>query len=86
MHTCPMRTSITLDDDVYELASVYARAREITLGAALGELVRRGRDAILAQSEFPDIKMAPNGLPVFRSRGKVLTSEMVKEAQEDDFE
>ncbi len=35
-----MRTTVNLDDDVYELASVYASARGITLGSALGELLR----------------------------------------------
>ena len=35
MHNEPVRTSVTLDDDVYELASTYAAARRITLGAAI---------------------------------------------------
>jgi len=84
MYNLSMRTSVTLDDDIYELASMYAHAREITLGAALGELIRSGREAVAAQSDFPDIKIAEDGFPVFRSRGRVLTSEMVREAQEDD--
>ena len=84
MHNGWMRTSVTLDDDIYELASMYAQAREITLGAALGELIRSGREAMAAQSQFPDIRIAEDGFPVFRSRGRVLTSEMVREAQEDD--
>jgi hypothetical protein len=79
-----MRTSITLDDDIHEFASIYAAARGITLGAALGELVRKARTAPASGS--PIVKTAPHGFPVFRSRGKVLTSEMVRDAQEDDFE
>jgi hypothetical protein len=63
IHNGGTRTSITLDDDVHELAIIYAHARGITLGAALGELVRKGQ----------------------RAPGRVLTSEMVKRAQEDDF-
>lgn len=77
-----MRTSITLDDDVHEFASVYAEARGITLGAALGELVRKARDG--AKPAHAGIRILPNGLPVFRSRGRKLTPEMVREAQEDD--
>jgi hypothetical protein len=74
-----MRTSVTLDEDVYQLASIYATARGITLGAALGELVRKARTA---ETTAPQ-KTAPNGLRIFPSRGRTITPEMVKEAQED---
>ena len=80
-----MRTSVTLDDDIYELASVYAAARGITLGAALGDLVRRGHNEESSASESSRLKTAPNGLRIFPSRGKAITPEMVKEAQEDRF-
>jgi macrodomain Ter protein organizer (MatP/YcbG family) len=79
-----MRTSITLDDDVYQLASMYAAGRGITLGAAVSELVRKAEAGPRSVSGLSGIKTAPNGLPVFASRGRVLTSEMVKDAQEDD--
>jgi hypothetical protein len=77
-----MRTTINLDDDVYELASMYAAGRGITLGAAVGELVRKANGA----SGSPRIRMASNGLPVFAARGRVITSEMVKAAQEDEID
>lgn len=86
MHSMTMRTSVTLDDDIYEIASIYANARDITLGAALGELIRKARDTGSRQSDQFGIEIAEDGFPVFRSRGKLLTSEMVKEAQEDDVE
>ena len=76
-----MRTSITLDDDAYELASLYAKGRGITLSAAINEAVRKIGEAPL---DAPTIKIAPNGLPVFASRGRVITSEMVKEALEEE--
>jgi hypothetical protein len=79
-----MRTTITLDDDVYDVALVYARARDISLGAALSELVKNGKAASV-EPRFARIETAPNGLPVFSS-GRPLTTEMVKAAQEDDFE
>ena len=81
-----MRTSITLDDEIYELASTYAHARDITLGAAIGELVRRGESASRPATGSDRIVTAPNGLPVFKSRGRVITSEMVRAALEDEID
>ncbi len=80
-----MRTSITLDDDVYELASMYAAGRGITLGAAVGELVRKTSGAPGSTSGSSRIKTLPNGLRVIASRGRVITSEMVKATQEDEI-
>jgi predicted DNA-binding ribbon-helix-helix protein len=80
-----MRTSITLDDDVYELASLYAAGRGITLGAAVGELVRRAEGRRLGMTATSRVKTARNGLRVLASRGRVITSEMVKAAQEDEI-
>jgi hypothetical protein len=77
-----MRTSITLDDDVYQLASMYAAGRGITLGAAVGELVRKKS----GMSGSARMKTLPNGLRVFAARGRVITPEMVKAAQEDEIE
>ena len=78
-----MRTSITLDDDVYQLASLYAAGRGITLSAAINEAVRKIGEPRSASSS-PRLKIAPNGLVVIASRGRVITSEMVKEALEDE--
>jgi hypothetical protein len=85
MHHGPMRTTVTLDDEIHELALVYARARDISLGAALSELVR-GSQAVSAKRTRAKVETAPNGLPIIRAQGRKLTPEMVKEAQEDDFE
>ncbi len=86
MHTVSMRTTINLDEDVYQLASLYAAGRGVSLGAAVCELVRRSNAALLSSSELPGIKTLPNGLRVFAARGRVITSEMVKAAQEDEIE
>jgi hypothetical protein len=78
-----MRTSITLDDDAYQLASLYAKGRGITLSAAINEAVRKigePRSAPISSR----LKIAPNGLLVIASRGRVITSEMVKEALEEE--
>lgn len=82
MHNLDMRTTITLDDDVHEFASYYANARGITLSAAMNELVRKAESAPAPPVQ---IEYSPNGLPRFPRTGHVLTSEMVKAAQEDDL-
>ena len=80
-----MRTSVTLDDDVYQLASLYADARGITLGAAIGELVRKANTERSDAAATSRLKTAHNGLRIFPARGRIITPEMVKEAQEDSI-
>jgi hypothetical protein len=81
-----MRTSVTLDDDVYQLASLYAKGRGLTLGAAISELVRKGESALQSTDPHSELERAPNGLLIFKSRGRIITSEMVKAYQEDEIE
>ena len=84
MQNLSMRTTITLDDETYEMASVYASARGITLGSAIGELIRKNRTG-LSDDFLSRIKIGANGLPFIASTGRVLTSEMVKAAEEDEL-
>jgi hypothetical protein len=42
-----MRTTLSLDDDVFREAKIYAESRDLALGKALSELVRRGLQAPL---------------------------------------
>ena len=82
-----MRTSVTLDDDVYELACLYSRGKGITLGAAIGELVRRGESAPSNKPIADELVREANGLLVFAGQpGRVITPEMVKRYQEDEIE
>ena len=37
-----MRTTLSIDNDAFEAASTYARARDLKLGQAVSELIRRG--------------------------------------------
>jgi hypothetical protein len=83
MHNGHMRTSVTLDEDVYQLATLYAKGRGVTLGAALSELARKGCSA-QSESPSPNLVRAPNGLLMLPARGRVITSEMVKAALEED--
>jgi hypothetical protein len=84
MHNYGMRTTITIDDETHEYATYYARARGITLSAAIEELIRKAQAA--PPPEPPTILRSPNGLPMFPPTGKVLTSEMVKAAEEEEFD
>jgi len=78
-----MRTTITLDDGTHEFATYYARARGLTLSAAINELVLKGQSA---PSRDPDIRVGPNGLPMFPPTGRTITVEMVKKLEEEEFD
>ena len=73
-----MRTNVTLDEDVHQLATFYASAKGITLGAAISELIRKAESM---PSPEPDIRRSESGLAMFPPSGKVLTSQMVKDGE-----
>jgi hypothetical protein len=54
-----VRTTLTLDDDVREVAARLAKARGLSLGKAVSDLVRRGLNA-------PTPSEDRDGLVVFR--------------------
>lgn len=83
MHNGAMRTTITLDDDVHEFATYYAKARGLSLSAAIDELIRKAQSAPAPE---PDIRIGPNGLPMFPPTGRTITAEMVKETEEEEFD
>lgn len=74
-----MRTTINLDGEAAELAAQYAKARKVTLGKAIGELILRGTRN-KSRIKFVD------GLPVFDmpKEKDPITTERVKafEAEE----
>jgi hypothetical protein len=78
-----MRTTITLDDETHEFASYYARARGLTLSAAIDELIRKAQTG---PAPKPDIRTGPNGLPMFPPTGRTITAEMVKKLEEEEFD
>jgi hypothetical protein len=77
-----MRTNVTLDDDVHQFVSIYATAKGITLGAAISELIRK---AEAAPPSKPDLRRSASGLAMFPPTGKLLTPEMVKEAESEFY-
>jgi len=86
MHNTLMRTTVNLDNEIYELAVLRARGQDITLGAAIGEFIREAMQARQQRKLSPNLKRLPNGLLVFKKRkdGRVITNEMVKAALEED--
>jgi hypothetical protein len=80
-----MRTTIAIDDDVHEFASHYAQARGLTLSAAIDELIRKAQSAPEAK---PEIVFSPDGFPMFppSGSGRVITSELVKQIEEEEFD
>jgi hypothetical protein len=75
-----MRTSVNLDEDAHQFASVYAGAKGITLSAAINELIRK---AEAMPRPAPEIGRSPNGVPCFPSRGAIITTEMVKKIENE---
>jgi hypothetical protein len=83
MHNSPMRTTVNLDDDAYELAALRARGEGISLGAALGAFIREAQEARLQAKPRPNgLVPGPKGMLMFAPRkgGRVLTTETVKRA------
>ena len=54
-----MRTTLTLDDEIFELAARQAKARGLSLGKTVSDLVRRGLNA-------PTPSQGKGGLVVFQ--------------------
>jgi hypothetical protein len=74
-----MRTTLSLDDDVFQVVKNYAENRSLAMGKAVSELVRRGLSA-------PVKTRVVNGLVVFDVPGdsEAVTSELVKQLEADE--
>ncbi len=74
-----MRTTLHIDDDVYQAARSIAEAEGRTVGDVLSALARRG----LAPRKY---EMDEEGLPVFvvSENASPLTMQMVTEALEEE--
>jgi hypothetical protein len=79
-----MRTTVTLHDEIHEFALHYANARGLSLGAAIDELIRKAQAAQAPAAQ--EIVRAADGFPMFPPTGKVITSEMVKKLEEEEFD
>jgi hypothetical protein len=57
--------------------------RGLTLGAAIGELIRKAQAAPVSR---PDIQFGPNGLPMFPPAEGTITAEMVKKLDDEEYD
>ena len=75
-----MRTTLSIDDDVFQTVKRYAETRSIAMGKAVSELVRRGFDA-------PPKTRKVNGLVVFDLPEDTpqVTSEQVKNLETEGW-
>lgn len=78
-----MRTSVTFDDNTYEIAAVYARANGITFSKAINDLVRK---AVAPKEEPVKVKIMPDGLPLIPARGRKITPEMIERILDEEYE
>ena len=74
-----MRTTLSLDDDVFQVVKNYAENRSLAIGKAVSELVRRGLGA-------PVKTRVVNGLVVFDvpEDSEAVTSDLVKQLEADE--
>jgi hypothetical protein len=73
-----MRTTLSIDDDVFREVKAYAESRDVAIGKAVSELVRRGLHAPLRTRVVNGFHVVdlPSGSPG-------ITTEDVKKLQEE---
>jgi len=79
-----MRTTITLNEETHTFASYYARARGLTLSAAIDELIRKAQAP--SPPPPPEIFYSLSGLPMFPPSGGIVTAALVKNLEEEEFD
>jgi len=82
-----MRTTLDIDDDVLAAAKEIASKERKTAGKIISEMFRHGIHAERTAGSSPDSQsefIMKNGIPVFPSRGEVITSEHVARIMEDE--
>ena len=73
-----MRTTLSLDDDVFQAVRSYAESRSVALGKAVSELVRRGLNAPMTTkvvNGFHVVVLPPDSPTVTTERVKELENE-----------
>jgi hypothetical protein len=73
-----MRTTVNLEDDVFEAVRAQAQASGKSLGEVISQLVRRGLRASTqsaTRSGLPVFKVQPNADMISSSRAKELLAE-----------
>jgi len=89
VHNFDMKTraNVNLDNDAYSVATAYASARGLALGAAISDLIRRAEQAQeIPLSSSSKLRRDQHGVLVVRATGPLITSEMVRNESEDDLD
>jgi hypothetical protein len=74
-----MRTTLSLDDDVFVLVRAYAESRSLALGKAVSELVRKGLTARMPTKVVNGlhvVDLPPDSPPVTTEQIKRLEAEL----------
>lgn len=74
-----MRTTLSLDDDVLEEVRTYARSRDVAIGKAASDLIRRGLQAPLQTrvvNGFHVVELPHGSSPVSSEDVKRLQDEL----------
>jgi hypothetical protein len=74
-----MRTTLSLDDDVLREVKAYAKSRDVAIGKAVSDLVRRGLRAPLRTrliNGFHVVDLPPDSPPVSTDDVKKLQDEL----------
>jgi hypothetical protein len=74
-----MRTTLSLDDDVLREVRTYARNRDVAIGKAASDLIRRGLRAPLQTrvvNGFHVVELPPGSPPVSTAEVKKLEEEL----------
>jgi len=84
LHQCiimAMRTTVTLDDDVYEAAQAHAQATGKRLGRVLSEMARQALEPSLRQSE-----KGASRFPVFEvpAGARLIPASRIQKALDED--
>jgi hypothetical protein len=64
----PKKVTVTLDDEIHQFVSIYAKSREITLGAAIGELIRKAQAFLDGHYSESNVQMS---IPAGNKDGQV---------------
>lgn len=78
----PMRTTLTLDDDVFAVARQRAQRERTSLGEAVSRYVR---DALRANAQVPVSSAAPRSkYSVLPARDEIITTEHVRRLMDQE--
>ena len=77
-----MRTTLAIDDDVFDYVRAHARRERLSIGEALSRLARQGIQA--SQSAPPPMAQPKSRFALLPARAEVITSEHVRRLMEQE--